>query len=108
MRGDVISHLSRSEGQVIMELLMDCYLDANLYEKVKQFNNQPASFDHEAWIQEAIGRFRAKQSELEVKVSPAVKLGPQSHSKVDMPKIPGSSEYFILDEIKKRMDFNKK
>lgn len=37
----------------------------------------------------------------------AVKLGPQTHSKVDMPKIPGSSEYFILDEIKKRMDFKK-
>lgn len=35
MRGDVISHLSRPEGQVIMELLMDCYLDASLYEKVK-------------------------------------------------------------------------
>lgn len=50
MRGDVISHLSRQEGQVCMELLMDCYLDANLYEKVKQFNEQPASFDHESWI----------------------------------------------------------
>ena len=35
MRGDVISHLSRDEGQVIMEQMMDIYLDATLYEKVR-------------------------------------------------------------------------
>ncbi len=27
MRGDVISHMSREEGQVIMDQLIDCYLD---------------------------------------------------------------------------------
>jgi hypothetical protein len=37
-----------------------------------------------------------------------VALGPQKHSKLDMPKIPGQTEYFILDEIKKRIEFNKK
>lgn len=92
---------------------MDCYLDQELYEKVKQFNSQPGSFDHEGWVQQSIQRFRAKQKEQEekavkVNMTEKVKLGPQSHSKVDMPKIPGSNEYFILDEIKKRMDFNKK
>lgn len=51
MRGDVISHLSRDEGQVVMDLMMDCYLDATLYEKVRQFNNEPGSFNHEEWIQ---------------------------------------------------------
>lgn len=112
MRGDVISHLSREEGQVIMEQLMDVYLDETQYEKVRQFNHQPGSFDYQSWIDESIGRFRAKQSELEekeVKIKTAkVALGPQKHSKLDMPKIPGSNEYFILDEIKKRIEFNKK
>ena len=87
MRGDVISHLSRDEGQVIMEQLMDIYLDATLYEKVRQFNNEPQKFDHEAWIKESIHRFRQKQKEIDAKTmleSEAVKLGPQSHSKVDM------------------------
>ena len=46
VRGDVISHLSRIEGQVIMEQIFDCYLDQSLYEKVKQFNHQPNQFDH--------------------------------------------------------------
>ena len=54
MRGDVISHLSRMEGQVVMEQLLDCYLDATLYEKVRQFNHEPGKFDHEQWIKESI------------------------------------------------------
>ena len=67
MRGDVISHMSREEGQVIMEQLLDAYLDETQYEKVRQFNNSPGQFDYQKWIDESIGRFRAKQKELEVK-----------------------------------------
>jgi hypothetical protein len=67
MRGDVISHLSREEGQVIMEQLMDVYLNETLYEKVRQFNQQPGSFDYQSWVDESIARFRVKQSELEEK-----------------------------------------
>ena len=60
MRGDVISHLSRDEGQIVMEMMMDCYLDATLYEKVRQFNSSPGSFNHEEWIKMAIEIFRKK------------------------------------------------
>jgi hypothetical protein len=37
-----------------------------------------------------------------------VKLGPQTHSKLNMPKVPGSSEHFIMDEINKIVKREKK
>lgn len=54
MRGDVISHMTRMEGQIIMEQVFDSYLDETTYNKVRQFNHQPGSFDYQSWIDEAI------------------------------------------------------
>lgn len=46
MRGDIISHLSKVEGQVILNQIMDAYMiDENL-EMVKQFNHEPQKFDY--------------------------------------------------------------
>jgi hypothetical protein len=46
MRGDVIQSITRLEGQVLMEQLMDCYLVEHMYERVRQFNHDPNNFDH--------------------------------------------------------------
>ena len=41
LRGDIISHLSRTEGQVILNQIMDAYLIESQFELVKQFNHDP-------------------------------------------------------------------
>lgn len=46
--------MTRMEGQIIMEQVFDSYLDETTYNKVRQFNHQPGSFDYQSWIDEAI------------------------------------------------------
>jgi hypothetical protein len=41
MRGDVISHMTQQEGQVVMEQVFESYLDETTFNKVRQFNHQP-------------------------------------------------------------------
>lgn len=37
-----------------------------------------------------------------------IKLGPQKHSKPNMPKIPGMGDHFILDAVNKRIENREK
>lgn len=91
---------------------MDMYLVNDLYDKVWEFNHKPDTFDHAKFMSESIERFRAKQKDLEEQEekdkNPKIALGPQSHSKTNKPMLPGQTEYFILDEIKRRIDLDKK
>ena len=93
-----------------MSQVLDSYLIDHQYEKVRQFNDDPHTFDYERHTQESINNFRQKQKimkdlaakkEEDTKKKP-VSLGPQKHSKPGMP-LPGSSEHFILDEIEKNV-----
>jgi len=113
MRGDVISHMTRSEGTAVMQQVLDSYLVDHEYETVRKFNHEPQSFDFEDHTTKSIERFRVIHTPLK-KAEDAKKeagkskliLGPQSHSKPAMPMVPGG-EVFILDEvnkIKKRTD----
>lgn len=86
-------------------------MTAEGYEQVRQFNHNPNNFNHERYIQEAIEKFRTlqKQVEDEEAKNTNVKqaLGPQKHSKVDKPMLSGPNDYFVLDEIKRRIEIEK-
>ena len=43
-----------------MEMLLDSYLMDSEYEKVRQFNHEPGSFDFERHTQESIAKFQVK------------------------------------------------
>ena len=100
--------MSRTEGNVVMDQVLDAYLQDSQYEEVRKFNHEPQTFDFEKHTQDSIQRFRSKQEaykrqEKEDEQNKGKTLGPQKHSKTGMPQIPGSMEHFILDEINKKI-----
>lgn len=45
LRGDVISHMTQSEGQVLMTQIIEHYLNESKYDTVRKFNTEPERFD---------------------------------------------------------------
>jgi len=108
MRGDIISHMSKAEGTVILNQIMDAYMiDENL-ERVRQFNHEPQKFDYQAHTDRSIADFRAKQALVDKAFAslaaegkgPQTLMGAQSHSKANRPMIPGGGA-FIQQDIDK-------
>ena len=97
-----------------MEQLLDSYLIESEYEQVRAFNHTPNQFDYNRHIEMSLEKFRQKQSQIRIEKARAKEeeaqksLGPQKHSKPAMPQIPGSMSDFIIEEIKKTVDRNKK
>lgn len=101
MRGDIISHMSKGEGQVILNQIMDAYMiDENL-ELVRQFNHEPQKFDYQLYTEKAIADFRSKQALVDKAFAslaaegkgPQTLLGAQSHSKANRPMIAGGGAF---------------
>ena len=103
LRGDVIFQMTQDEGAVVMNQLLDSYLIDSEYEKVRQFNHDPHRFDFVKHTEEALRMFQSKldQRKSERKLQAQKTLGPQKHSKPGSAMIPGQTEHFIIDEIKK-------
>ena len=103
LRGDVISHMTQDEGGAVMDLLLDSYLVDSEFEQVRRFNHEPASFDFVKHTEASIQKFNAKleQRKAERTLEAQVSLGAQKHSKPHRPMLPGQTEHFIIDEIKK-------
>ena len=60
LRGDIISHMTKEEGSVVMSQFLDSYLIDHEYEKVRKFNDEPNSFDFEEYTRDRIANFRHK------------------------------------------------
>eukprot|EP00354_Favella_ehrenbergii_P002502 CAMPEP_0170460016 /NCGR_PEP_ID=MMETSP0123-20130129/6520_1 /TAXON_ID=182087 /ORGANISM="Favella ehrenbergii, Strain Fehren 1" /LENGTH=77 /DNA_ID=CAMNT_0010724811 /DNA_START=309 /DNA_END=542 /DNA_ORIENTATION=- len=60
LRGDVISHMTQDEGGAVMEMVLDSFLVDSEYEKVRQFNHEPGTFDFARHIDESLPKFKAK------------------------------------------------
>ena len=95
-----------------MNQVLESYMIAEQYERVRAFNHTPQQFDFEAYTQWSIADFREKQNAMreaeerlreDEKIEGQKSLGPQKHSKPDRKMVPGG-EHFILDEIKKVVD----
>ena len=91
LRGDVIFGMTQDEGGVVMEMLLDSYLVDSEFEKVRQFNHAPATFDIEKHTQEGIEKFHAKLKKrvAERTVQASNMMGGQKHSKPHRPMLPG-------------------
>ena len=75
MRGDLISNLHEDEGEVIMKSLLEKYLVDSQYETVRKFNHEPATFDFETYIKEALVNFAELKSHVEETKAPKIELG---------------------------------
>ena len=86
-----------------MDMILDSYLNEEEFEKVRQFNHSPGQFDFEKHTQESITKFRdlLKLRKAKRTIEAQQSLGPQKHSKPGSPMIPGQTEHFVIDEIKK-------
>ena len=106
LRGDVIFGMTQDEGGVVMEMLLDSYLQDSEFEKVRQFNHAPNSFDIEKHTQESIEIFHAKMKKrlAERTVDASKSVGAQKHSKPNRPMLVNQKEHFVIDEIKKQVD----